>query len=84
MNQKLSPTYKLKPNQKTSLILMRKIAGQNIEVRVGDVVVTPRGKTAVVTGWDEVNGIVHTQTTCEQRYFMSVPANFFNCWFAEA
>ncbi len=67
-----------------NLVLFRKLAGKTSEVRVGDVVLTPRGKTAVVTGWDEFSTYVHVQTTCGQRYLISAPASTFNCWFAEA
>lgn len=67
-----------------NLVLFRKLAGKTSEVRVGDVVLTPRGKTAVVTGWDEFSTYVHVQTTCGQRYHISAPASTFNCWFAEA
>ena len=74
-----------KPANKTyNLVLMRKLAGQTKEVQVGDVVLTPRGKTAVVTGWDEFSTYVHVQTTCGQRYLISAPASTFHCWFAEA
>ena len=82
----MKPTYKAKPRASKSfnLVLMRKLAGVNREVHVGDVILTPRGKTAVVTGWDEINGIVHAQTTCGQRYLISAPASTFDCWFAGA
>ena len=71
-------------NKTYNLVLMRKLAGKTKEVQVGDVVLTPRGKTAVVTGWDEFSTYVHVQTTCGQRYLISAPASTFNCWFAEA
>jgi hypothetical protein len=71
-------------NKTYNLILMRKLAGKTSEVRVGDVVLTPRGKTAVVTGWDEFSTFVHVQTTCGQKYLISAPASTFDCWFAEA
>ncbi len=71
-------------NKTYNLILMRKLAGKTKEVQVGDVVLTPRGKTAVVTGWDEFSTYVHVQTTCGQKYLISAPASTFNCWFAEA
>lgn len=75
--------YKANPKNQP-LVLMRKLAGRNVEVRIGDTILTPRGKTAIVTGWDEINNIVHAQSTCGNRYFISAPAGTFDCWFAEA
>lgn len=71
-------------NKTYNLVLMRRLAGKTKEVQVGDVVLTPRGKTAVVTGWDEFSTYVHVQTTCGHRYLISAPASTFDCWFAEA
>lgn len=79
--------YKVRPMNKDkvyNLVLMRNLAGVKKEVQVGDIVLTPRGKTAVVTGWDEFSTFVHVQTTCGQRYLISAPASTFGCWFAEA
>ena len=51
-------------------------------VNVGDILLTQRGKTFFVTGWDEFSGIVHGTSTCQQHYFVSAPAKVFGCNFA--
>jgi hypothetical protein len=51
-------------------------------VNVGDTLLTTRGKTFYVTGWDEFSGTVHGTSTCEQHYFISAPAKVFGCNFS--
>jgi len=62
--------------------LMRKyLNGKIEEVEVGDIVVDVRGKTYYVTGWDEFRSTMQATSTCENHYFLDVPAKNFNCYF---
>jgi hypothetical protein len=62
--------------------LMRKyVNGKVEELEVGDIVVDIRGKTYYVTGWDEFRSTVQATSTCENHYFVDVPAKNFNCYF---
>jgi len=62
--------------------LMRKyLNGKIEEVEVGDIVVDIRGKSYYVTGWDEFRSTVQATSTCENHYFLDVPAKNFNCYF---
>lgn len=62
--------------------LMRKyLNGKIEEVEVGDIVVDIRGKTYYVTGWDEFRSTMQATSTCENHYFLDVPAKNFNCYF---
>jgi len=63
--------------------LIRKVGGKNYMVNTGDILLTQRGKTFFVTGWDEVSGVVEGVTTDEVKLFVSGPASMFGCHFAE-
>ena len=54
-----------------------------MEVNLGDTVVLTNGKRFYVTGWDEVQGYVHGTSMCPHKYFVSIPADMFGCYFAE-
>jgi len=65
--------------------LVRTLPGnKRVVLNVGDTLLTARGKTFVVTGWNEFDQTIQGQTTCDQRYFVSAPASTFNCSFVEA
>lgn len=64
-------------------VLMQKLPGGiTREVAVGDTMVTPRGKTFFISGWDDIKGEVYGQTCCEQKYFIAATASAFGCYFA--
>jgi len=65
------------------LVLIQVIAGNNIEVKVGDIVAVKTGKTFYVTGWDENFGMVHATSCCDRKYLITVPAASLGCHFAE-
>ena len=52
---------------------------KRVPLNVGDVLLTTRGKTFFVTGWNEIEQTIQGQTTCEQHYFISAPASTLNC-----
>jgi hypothetical protein len=65
-------------------VLLRRLPSGDVrEVKVGDILLNTRGKTFFVTGWNETEGVVEGTSTCEQHYFLSVPAKIINCYFME-
>ena len=62
-------------------LMRRYLTGKVEEVEVGDIVVDPRGKTYYVTGWDEFRSTMQATSTCENHYYVEMPAKNFNCYF---
>lgn len=61
----------------------RIIGGKSYEVKVGDILLTQRGKTFFVTGWNTITETVEGITTDDVKLFVAGPAKLFNCVFKE-